>query len=192
MARSRSLSLWVVRHGQTEQSAAGRYSGWSDIPLTAHGEEQAREAGGRLAVQQFDRVLASTMPRALRTAELIDAGRVYPEPLAREWNFGVYDGRTQREIQAEVPGWTAWTHPAIPGGEHLDDVTKRADTLLEQLQQGDARQVLLISHGSFLRILAARWIGQDPGFGVHLVIGTARTGILSTDRGRPVIERWNA
>lgn len=50
--------------------------------------------------------------------------------------------------------------------------------------------MLLVSHGSFLRILAARWVGQDPRFGAHLVIGTAR--ILSIDRGRPVIERWNA
>lgn len=101
-------------------------------------------------------------------------------------------GRTQREIQADVPDWTAWTHPAIPGGEHLDDVAKRADALLEQLLQGYAGQVLLVSHGSFLRILAARWVGQDPRFGAHLVIGTARIGILSIDRGRPVIERWNA
>jgi broad specificity phosphatase PhoE len=192
MSQSQPISLWLVRHGQTEQSAAGCYSGWSDIPLTAEGERQAKEVAARLAAQPFDQGLASTAPRAQRTAELIGAGPVRPEPLAREWNFGAYDGRTQRAIQAEVPGWTAWTHPAMPGGEHLDEVTARADLLLERLVGGAARRGLLVSPRSFLRILAARWVGQDTRFGAHLVIGTARLGVLSVDRGRRVIERWNA
>lgn len=186
-----SLSLWVVRHGQTEQSAAGRYSGWSDIPLTPEGERQARATADRLAGEHFDLVISSPLRRAMRTAELIAGDRVQAEPLAREWDFGAFDGRTQREIQEEVPGWSAWTHPAMPDGEHLDHVAKRARTLIDRLVDQRPGRVLLVSHGSFLRVLAAVWTCQDPRFGAHLVVGTARLGVLSVDRGRPILERWN-
>ena len=39
----------------------------------------------------------------------------------REWDYGIYEGRTTPEIRQEVPGWTVWTHPC-PGGETAEEV----------------------------------------------------------------------
>jgi broad specificity phosphatase PhoE len=79
----------------------------------------------------------------------------------------------------------------MPDGEHLDDVIARAQGLVKELIASGPRRVLLVSHGSFLRILASQWIHQDAGLARHLKLGTARIGILGLDQDRPMIERWN-
>ena len=54
------------------------------------------------------------------------------------------------------------------------------------------QDVLAFAHGHLLRILAARWLGQDPRFGQHLVLSPATISILGTERDEPALEAWNA
>ena len=67
----------LIRHGQTEWSAAGKHTSYTDLDLTAEGEQQALEAGKRLAGRSFAAVISSPRKRALRTAEL--AGLIVTE-----------------------------------------------------------------------------------------------------------------
>ena len=60
----------LIRHGQTEWSANGRHTSYTDLPLTVEGERQARAAGERIAGRVFAAVRASPRRRALHTAEL--------------------------------------------------------------------------------------------------------------------------
>ena len=62
--------LYLVRHGQTEWSANGRHTSVTDLPLTEHGEEQARALVGHVDPADFGLVLSSPRRRALHTAEL--------------------------------------------------------------------------------------------------------------------------
>src|SRR5207302_6616378 len=67
----------VVRHGQSEWNAAGRWQGWADISLSELGEEQARHAATRLADldgARFTAVVASDLRRAVSTAEILASG----------------------------------------------------------------------------------------------------------------------
>src|ERR1700754_156125 len=106
----------LIRHGQTEWSAAGRHTSYTDLDLTPEGEWQARAAGERLAGRTSGAVISSPRKRALRTAEL--AGLTVTEitdDLA-EWNYGKYEGITTATIHETDPGWSLWTDGA-PGGE---------------------------------------------------------------------------
>ncbi len=47
----------------------------------------------------------------------------------REWDYGVYEGRTSKEIQEEIPGWSVW-RDEIVGGETLEQVGARADGVI--------------------------------------------------------------
>ncbi len=184
------VELWLVRHGPTEWSANGRHTGRTDIPLTDVGEQEARALAPRLADVRFDRVLVSPLQRARRTAELAGFPDAEVEPLLQEWDYGDYDGLTRAQIRESVPGWTPWTHP-MPGGESLEQVAERACTVFDRLSGLDAERVLLIAHGHFLRILATRWIDQEPQLAERLALDPATVSVLGHDRGTPVVHRWN-
>jgi len=184
--------VWVLRHGRTTWSEAGRHTGRTDVPLTSDGEEQARSLTGRLAAAGFDLVLASPLERAYRTAQLAGLEEIRLEPLAVEWDYGDYEGLTRQQIQAKAPGWSAWTHPKMPGGESLDDVRDRARMVLERVRREASRRAIIVAHGHFLRVLATQWINQDAVLAMHLPLAPARVGVLGADRGVSVLQRWNA
>lgn len=182
--------LVLVRHGETEWSKSGRHTGRTDIPLTDRGREQAERLGLALRGRAFSRVLSSPLARALDTCRLAGFGdRVELVDDLREWDYGVYEGRTRVEIAAEIPGWTVWTHPIV-GGESLDDLGRRADRVIAATLPfgGD---VLLFAHGHILRVLAARWIEQPALLGSRLELATATLSELGWEQDRRVIERWN-
>jgi broad specificity phosphatase PhoE len=183
--------LVLARHGETEWSRTGRHTGRTDIPLTARGREQAERLGHDLRGRTFSRVLSSPLLRALDTCRLAGFGdRVELVDDLREWDYGAYEGRTRVQIAAEVPGWTVWTHGIIDG-ESLADLGRRADRVIDATLPigGD---VLLFSHGHFLRVLAARWIEQRPVLGSRLELATATLSELGWEQDRRVIEGWNA
>ncbi|MFI0257846.1 histidine phosphatase family protein [Streptomyces sp. NPDC017056] len=191
--------LLLIRHGETEWSRTGKHTSWTDLPLTAHGEEQARELRPVLAGRKIGAVLASPMRRALRTAEL--AG--LPEPRVdadlAEWDYGGYEGIPTDEIHRTRPDWFLFTDgvtagPAGHPGESPEQVGARADRVLpridEQLRTADG-DVALVGHGHFLRVLTARRLGLPPSAGALFTFETGTVGVLGTEHGRPAVVRWN-
>lgn len=180
----------LVRHGETEWSRTGRHTGTSDIPLTDKGREQARLLGQLLGKRAFARVLTSPLQRASETSRLAGLGELAEEsPDLREWDYGVYDGRTTADIRKEIPGWTVWSHP-VPGGETADAVGRRADRVIDLLQEADG-DVALFAHGHILRVLAARWCGLDAVDGRLFALDTTTLSVLGHERETPVIRLWN-
>jgi probable phosphoglycerate mutase len=107
-----------------------------------------------------------------------------------EWDYGAYEGLTTAQIQAELPGWTIWTGE-VPGGETLAVVGARADRVLAEVASADG-DVAIFSHGHFLRVLAARWVGLEPATGAVLALDPATISILGHEHERPVVREWNA
>jgi probable phosphoglycerate mutase len=182
--------IWLVRHGETEWSLSGQHTGRTDVPLTPGGRRQAEALGRHLAGRSFALVLTSPLVRARETCRL--AGY---EPSAqitvdlREWDYGVYEGRTTDAIRAEEPGWSIWSHP-VPEGESIDQVGARARRVIDRaLGAGD--DVALFSHGHLLRILGAGWVGRPPGDGRLFALATASVGVLGWERETRVIQSWN-
>ncbi len=180
----------LVRHGETEWTLSGQHSGRTDVPLTEAGRRQVSDVAPRLSGRDFARVLASPLSRAWDTAAL--AG--FAERAERcddlvEWDYGAYDGVTTAEIRKDRPGWTVWADGA-PDGETVAEVGGRADKVLAQVREASA-DVLLFSHGHFLRVLAARWVGLAPADGRLLALGPGSVSVLGWERENPVIDTWN-
>jgi probable phosphoglycerate mutase len=182
----------LIRHGQTEWSAAGKHTSYTDLDLTPEGEAQAREAGRRLSGRTFAAVISSPRKRALRTAELAGLTVAETSEDLAEWNYGKYEGITSAQIHKSDPEWSLWTDGA-PGGESPDEVAARLDRVLAHartfLDRGD---VALIAHGHSLRVAGARWIGLPASGGGRLKLGTATLSTLGFEHGTPVIDSWNA
>jgi probable phosphoglycerate mutase len=182
--------LWLIRHGETEWSASGRHTGRTDVPLTSQGEQQANRLRQRLQRQEFSLVLTSPLRRARDTCVLAGYGdRAVMDMNLREWDYGIYEGRTTAEIQAERPGWEPWT-AAMPQGEAADEVGVRADLAISHAMSGSGK-VALFAHAHLLRVLAARWLGWPAAAGRSLLLDTASVSVLGYEHGNRVIALWN-
>src|SRR5689334_4246765 len=181
---------FVVRHGETEWSRAGRHTGRTDVPLTNAGQEAARRLADALRDQRFALVLTSPLARARDTATLAGFADAQTDDDLREWDYGDYEGRTSADIRKDRPDWFLWDD-GVPNGETIDEVAVRCDRVIAKVRaiDGDA---LAFAHGHVLRILAARWLGREPGFGRHLELSPATVSILAFEHDVPALECWNA
>jgi len=182
--------VWLVRHGETEWSRDGRHTGRTDLPLTPAGEREAEALRPFLGGLRPDLVLCSPRARARRTAELAGLARYEVEEDLHEWDYGDFEGRTTADIQEELPGWSIWSGP-WKGGETASDVERRADRLIARIVGSGAARVVLVGHGHFGRVFAARWVGEEVAAGRWLELGTAAWSLLGWDRGERVLRHWN-
>jgi probable phosphoglycerate mutase len=185
--------VYLVRHGETEWSLSGQHTGLTDLPLTAGGEEQARQLRDRLNSISFAKVFSSPLQRAKRTAELSGYGAVAElDRDLTEWNYGDYEGKKRDWILAGRPGWLIF-RDGCPNGESPADVGIRADRVISRICRVDGN-VLVFSSGHILRVLMARWLGLEPSGGRYFRLGTAALSILGFDHGKkdePVLRLLN-
>lgn len=184
--------IYLARHGETEWSLSGQHTGISDIPLTANGESNARSLGQRLRGMHFVKVITSPLQRSRRTCELAGfAGHAEIDPDLVEWNYGDYEGKRTADIRKERPDWFLF-RDGCPGGEMPDTIAARADRVVSRLRGLDG-DVLVFSHGHFLRVLGARWLGKPAADGRLLLLSTAALSILGYEHNRnePVLRLWN-
>ncbi|MEU7482547.1 histidine phosphatase family protein [Streptomyces sp. NPDC042319] len=191
--------LLLIRHGETEWSRSGQHTSWTDLPLTARGEEQARELGPLLAGRTVALTLVSPMGRARRTAELAGLTRTEVEPDLGEWDYGGYEGVRTADIHRTRPEWFLFTDGVPPGpeghpGESPEEVGARADRVLARLAprlQADDGDVALVGHAHFLRVLTARRLGLPASAGALFTFETGAVGVLGTEHDRPAVVAWN-
>jgi probable phosphoglycerate mutase len=184
--------VYLARHGETAWSLSGQHTGLTDLPLTERGERNARQLGERMRGSTFAKVFTSPLQRAARTCELAGFGAAAEvDRDLLEWDYGKYEGVRTAEIHTERPDWQLF-RDGCPGGESPDQVGARADRVMGRVRevQGD---VLLFSSGHFLRVLAARWLGLEPGAGRSFLLSTASLSALGYEHNlsEPVIRLWN-
>ncbi|MET9020843.1 bifunctional RNase H/acid phosphatase [Actinopolymorpha sp. NPDC004070] len=159
-----AMTLLLLRHGETEQSQAKRFSGsgGADVPLTERGRAQAaaaaRSLAGRLGVAA---VVSSPLRRTRETAEVVAAALGLPvelEPGLAETAFGQWDGFTFAEVEerwpAELQAWLADTSVAPPGGEAFEQVLIRVRAARDRLIRayGD-KTVVVVTHVTPIKLL---------------------------------------
>jgi probable phosphoglycerate mutase len=152
--------ILLVRHGQSEWNASGRWQGQADPPLSELGEEQAVSAARALGM--VDAIYASDLVRAHHTAALV-AGQlgadVAVEPRLRERNAGEWEGRTRAEIDEGWPGYLE-TGRRPAGYEPDDSVLDRVLAALDAIASAHDGDVLVVTHGGVVRVIE-RHLGGD-------------------------------
>lgn len=189
-ANSAGPDIFIVRHGQTEWSEAGKHTSRTDLPLTRAGRAQASGLASEFAGERFALVLCSPLRRARETCEL--AGQAEHAVLSddiREWNYGDYEGLTTPEIRERDPDWNLWEQ-GCPGGERPDQIAARADRALDRLRAAGGTTVVF-AHGHILRVLTARWLGMPPSAGARFALAAGGVGVLGFERETEVLSRWN-
>ncbi|MFE1957812.1 2,3-diphosphoglycerate-dependent phosphoglycerate mutase [Streptomyces sp. NPDC059479] len=184
-------TLILLRHGESEWNSRNLFTGWVDVDLTPHGEEQAREAGRSLRTAGLlpDVAHTSVLRRSVRTGTLALAALGRPQvPLTRGWrlnerHYGALQGRDKSEVLREYGAerFRLWRRsydlapPPLPPGddedggpaprtESLADVSARLLPHWYEVIAPDlraGRTVLVVAHSNSLRALAAHLDGLD-------------------------------
>jgi probable phosphoglycerate mutase len=162
----------LVRHGDTQASKDGRFTGATDIPLSKEGRIHASELAVRLARYPLDAIYASSMQRARETAGFtahVHGMEVIPVPELREMNHGIWDGKNREEIlqqygQAQIDEYNRDPFHFRPeNGESGEDVLKRAAPALSQLvKKHDGQTILVVAHKTTNRLMICKFLGLEP------------------------------
>jgi broad specificity phosphatase PhoE len=188
------MRLIIVRHGETDWTLAGRYTGASDVPLTAHGRREASSLPPLL--QHVLRghnpvVVSSPRQRATDTAALaVPDCDVSIDPLVAEYDYGDYEGLTSEQIRSRSPGWNIW-RDGCPHGESTTDVGRRADMFLNTTVENCPGALVVVTHGHFSRILAARALGLGVQYGRLFASVPASVSLIEDHHGERCIGLWN-
>ena len=186
-----SHHVYLIRHGETAWSLSGQHTGTTDIPLTDNGRRVATLLQPVFAQETFALVLTSPLQRARETCALAGLGaRAEIERDLMEWHYGEYEGLTSPQIHTTRPGWMVFSD-GCPGGESPDQVGTRVDRVIARVRAVEGASALF-AHGHVLRVLAARWLGLRATEGSRFLLDTATLNILSSYRGIPAVQRWNA
>jgi probable phosphoglycerate mutase len=184
--------IWLVRHGETEWSAAGRHTGRTDMPLTDAGRRAAERLRPRLGAHRFVLVLSSPASRAHETAKLAGFGDAVLDDDLMERDYGEIEGKTTAEIRSRGPqwaDWSVWTGP-VPGGESLDVLAARCERVIARADAADG-DVLLFGHGHALRVLGVTALGLDPGVAARFVLGPTSVSVVGSEHDLRAIRAWN-
>jgi probable phosphoglycerate mutase len=156
------MRLLLVRHGESEWNAEGRWQGQADPPLSDTGRRQAQVAAGVLGT--VDAIAASPLVRAHDTASIISeslgVGPVVVLADLRERHAGEWQGLTHAEIEDAWPGYLA-DRRRPPGFEPDESLLARALAVLDHIaaELEGAEDVLVVTHGGLIYTLE-RHLGE--------------------------------
>lgn len=154
------MRIWLIRHGATAHSEAGRYQGSLDTPLSSGGRAALHPAG-----QTPRRVRVSPLLRARETARIL-----FPEaeqiavPGLEEMRFGAFEGRSAREMEddAEYRAWVdGFCVGRCPGGEDREEFSARCCAAFEravaQALDAGEEELFIVAHGGTQMAVLDRW-----------------------------------
>lgn len=159
------MNIWLIRHGMTVPGEEGRYQGFLDESLS----EKGRAALVRASFSP-SHVYVSPAKRARETASILfpDAEQI-SVPGLREMNFGVFEGRTWKEMEND-PQYREWVDGMClgpcPGGESRAEFSERVCNAflsipemedLEKEKSSKSEDLIIVSHGGTQMAILERW-----------------------------------
>jgi probable phosphoglycerate mutase len=194
-----SLTLYFVRHGQTDFSLGNRFCGSIDPPLNAAGLAMAEALGARYGHEGFSAIFASPMLRTRQTAAPTAAAAGLEVQLLdglREIAYGEWEGRPEEEVERSEPErFHAWaSHPgqvSPPGGETAVEIAARATAAIAHIRSRMSEgKALVVSHKATIRVLICALLGIDVDlFRARIAQRVGAVSVVTFKPAGPLLER---
>ncbi|MEZ5854468.1 MAG: histidine phosphatase family protein [Hyphomicrobiaceae bacterium] len=161
--------FYFLRHGQTNWNLEGRYQGVADTPLNETGLAQAQAAAAKLASAKIDRIVASPLIRALKTAGIVaeaTGAAIHIDRGLRERDFGSFDGRVIGEVKAEHGLPTEKNSRSImpSDADPWDEIFTRVPPVIGRwLERYGADTILFVAHGGVFDAIHLHLVGPREG-----------------------------
>ncbi len=194
-----TLSLYLVRHGQTDASLHNRFCGRFDEPLNATGHAMAEALAARYGRERWAEIVASPLARTRLTAEPTARAAGVPVTVddgLLEIDYGEWDGRAEADVEREDGArFHAWAaHPgwvAPPGGETGMAIAARALAVVDRIRarHPGGGKVLVVSHKATLRVLLCVLLGLDvDGFRARIAQKVCAVSIVDLRPAGPLLQ----
>ena len=187
------MRLYIIRHGQSDWNASGRIQGQLDTQLSEKGFKQIECVAQRLSTVQFDAAYSSPLTRARLTAEAILHGsdvELQLDDRLKELAFGVWEGKSLEEIQeTDAENWDWYrldmSRMRIPGADNYANRMQEARTFYEMLLEKYPGQenVLMVSHGAFIRCFLAEIMGIEPRAARYFAVLNTSVTVMDASHG---------
>ena len=137
------LDIILVRAGSTDLDDQGRIMGALDLPLSSHGEDEARQSALELTEYDLEAIYAASCLAAQQTAQILSHNgevRVRVEENLTNLNHGLWHGKSLEELKETQPKlFRQWQENpesiCPPGGETIEDVRKRVAVTLKKIRK---------------------------------------------------------
>ena len=177
----------IIRHGQSQGNAEGRFGGHTDTPLSARGRKQAAGTASALASEKFNAIYSSDLPRAIETAtplaERVGIALESTEAL-RERSVGVMEGLTFEEAAEQHPEQYQallrrdFEHVLLGGESYRQTLDRASRKLDEAIEQHKGGRIVMFAHTGTICILILHLMGALDAPELKPVwIATANCGI---------------
>ena len=191
--------LILVRHGQTAWNMSEIFRGRIDIDLDDVGLKQVELLGEHLADRKIEAVYSSPLQRAVKTAKAIASRHkleVKITPGLIDFDFGKWEGLSVPEVKEKFPvefaEWAKNPHLVrVPGGDSLDDVTRRGMAVVAEAVGKHKDTIVLVSHRVVSRILMLAMLGLDNSHFWNIRQDTASITIFDYENGRYILSQHN-
>jgi len=160
--------LYLVRHGETDWNAEGRFQGQLNSKLTETGMLQARERSAEMRAMNFAAKYCSTSDRTRQTIHGLldgDVDSVQYQDELREIMLGPWQGKLSKEMALEDPEqYERYTKKPdqfeLSGAETFQQLQKRGVSALQRIAADhQGQQVLVVSHGAIIKASLLYWLG---------------------------------
>ena len=157
------MTLYLIRHGETDWNLENKIQGDSDIPLNQTGILQAEQVKETLKDISFDLCYTSPLKRASKTAEIIIEGKcpIISIPELTERDFGKIEGNPITSEQSKK----YWNYELNSHDEEVEPVRhllhRTREFLIKLLKEHKEQTILIVTHGSTLRALHYNLIGYQ-------------------------------
>jgi broad specificity phosphatase PhoE len=186
-----STHVVIIRHGQSQGNADGRFGGHTDTPLSPRGRRQAQATARALAWEKFAAIYSSDLPRAIETAtplaKLTRAPLETTEAL-RERSVGVMEGLTFEEAAEQHPEQYQallrrdFEHVLLGGESYRQTLDRSSRKLDEAIEQHKGGRIAIFAHTGTICILILHLMGALDAPELKPVwIATANCGIARFD-----------
>ena len=193
------LRLYFMRHGETVWNTERRYQGMTDIELSEEGLRQAECAAKRFKNIKIDKIYASPLKRAMKTAEKIAAEKgleIISEDDFREIHFGEGEGKTVPELTEKYgESYTNFIREphkyGFPGEGSVENVINRIKPGIDRIIAEDEGNVLIVSHGGIIRLMIMYIMGLDSSWFTKMWINNTGVSIIEIKDGRKLLLTLN-
>jgi broad specificity phosphatase PhoE len=192
--------IYFLRHGETRGNIEKTFRGRTEMPLTDNGRKQTEFAARYLKEKGIDYIYTSPISRAVDTAEAV-AKVTGLKPIVNEnligMNFGMWQGKTHREIEAKHPEDFKKYHEdphlvSIPGGETFQEVMDRTLVTLEDIRKRHPDDTVLIaSHRVIGKVLVLGILGLGVSHFWQIKLDTCSLNQFFYMKKHWIIQRLN-